>query len=91
MTPQFHATIHGKVQGVGFRQNTTQTATHLGLTGWVRNNPDGTVTCVAQGERAQLDKLLAFLHEGPAAAHVTNVAVTWENPTEIFTGFTVRR
>lgn len=76
--PQLHCIIHGRVQGVCFRDGTQGEAVSLGLTGWVRNCDDGTVECLAQGPRAPLEKLLAWLHHGPAAAKVTQVESEWQ-------------
>lgn len=65
--------IHGLVQGVFFRQSTRSEAQRLGLTGYARNNPDGTVTIEAEGPVEALDKLEAWCHQGPAAARVDQV------------------
>lgn len=63
-----HAVVHGRVQGVFFRASTQKKARALGLTGWVRNLPDGTVEVLAVGPRPALEALLAWLHEGPPLA-----------------------
>lgn len=86
---QIHAIIHGRVQGVSFRYYTMQRAEQLGCKGWVRNNRDGTVECVAQGNKEQLETLIAFLHEGSPYATVTAVNVDWETPTKNFHDFRV--
>ena len=70
---QLRAVVHGRVQGVGFRDATQHRAVELGLTGWVRNQSDGTVETLAEGERDVLERFLAFLQRGPNAAHVTRV------------------
>ncbi|UOQ67110.1 acylphosphatase [Hymenobacter volaticus] len=67
--------IHGRVQGVFFRQSTRTEAQRLGLTGYARNNPDGTVTVEAEGPADALDALEAWCHQGPAAARVDKVEV----------------
>ena len=54
--------VHGRVQGVGFRYTVTQTANTLGLTGWVRNEYDGSVTCEVQGSEEAMDKLWEIIH-----------------------------
>ncbi|CDQ39870.1 MULTISPECIES: acylphosphatase [Virgibacillus] len=59
-----HAKISGKVQGVGFRFSAKQKADEIGITGWIRNNPDGTVELEAQGENKQLDQFLKDLSKG---------------------------
>lgn len=74
---RFEAIVSGTVQGVCFRHYTRQTAQRLGLAGWVRNRPDGTVQVLAEGEREALEGLLGFLHQGPEAARVQQVQVEW--------------
>ncbi len=70
-----HAIVRGHVQGVYFRSTTQETAGRLGLRGWVRNRPDGTVEVEAEGPRAALDELVRFLHHGPPGARVSAVDV----------------
>lgn len=70
---RLHAVVRGRVQGVSFRYYTQATARRLGLSGWVRNLPAGTVEVMAEGPGEALDALLAFLHRGPPAAHVAGV------------------
>lgn len=65
------------MQGVGFRYSTAEVASRLRLAGWVRNLSDGDVELEAEGPAADLEKLLAFLREGPPMAHVDGVAVDW--------------
>jgi acylphosphatase len=72
--------IRGRVQGVFFRVETRERARSLGLAGWVRNNPDGTVEAVFQGERDRIDSMLAWCRRGPAAARVEDVEVEWAEP-----------
>ncbi len=69
------ATVHGKVQGVGFRAATVQQARLNGLTGWVRNAPDGSVEVLAQGRTDALDVFLSWLHRGPSRAQVERVDI----------------
>ena len=69
--------MHGDVQGVGFRYFVMRAARPLGLHGWVRNRPEGTVELVAEGERHVLEQLLATVREGPRAAHVGHVEADW--------------
>jgi len=75
---RLHAVVHGDVQGVGFRYFLVNSARPLGLTGWVRNRPDGAVEFVAEGERAKLERLLQAAREGPRHASVGKVDVEWE-------------
>jgi len=69
------AKVFGLVQGVGFRAATVQQARLCGVTGWVRNAPDGTVEVLAQGSADAIDQFLSWLHKGPAAARVDKVDV----------------
>jgi acylphosphatase len=67
------ATVHGYVQGVGFRGFVRREATRLGLTGYVRNVPDGSVEVVAEGSVGSLDALARALRSGPLGSQVTRV------------------
>jgi acylphosphatase len=74
---QVRIVVNGRVQGVGFRFATAQEARALGLSGWVRNLPDGRVKIQAEGPRRNLEMLAAWAHQGPPAARVTEVEVEW--------------
>jgi acylphosphatase len=87
---RLEALVHGRVQGVSFRFYTQRRAAQLGLTGYVRNRWDGTVQVVAEGPRAELENLLAFLRVGPQSALVTEVNTRWPDPTNEFARFEVR-
>ncbi len=89
-TAAVEAVVHGWVQGVGFRFFALGRATALGLTGWVANEPDGTVRCLAEGSRADLERLLAALRDGPPGAAVTRVEASWRAPSGRFDRFSVR-
>lgn len=89
-TVRLSAVVHGRVQGVNYRYYTRQRATGLGLTGYVRNQWDGTVEVVAEGPRSRLEDLLEWLHQGPPSAYVTQVDVDWSPATGEFTSFGVR-
>ena len=65
--------VRGRVQGVGFRASAAHEARRLGVGGWVRNRPDGSVEVEAHGPRAAVDALCAWLAQGPRGAHVTGV------------------
>ena len=65
--------VHGRVQGVGFRWFVEREAHMLGVAGWVRNRPDGSVEVLAMGSRDQLLGLRARLRQGPRAARVDDV------------------
>lgn len=86
-----HLIASGRVQGVWFRQSTVERARALGLTGWVRNLPDGRVEVVAEGDRASLEVLVAYCRQGPPLARVTSVEVAHEEPEGTFTSFEARR
>ncbi len=74
------ARVTGVVQGVWYRQSTADEARRLGLSGTVRNLPDGAVEVVAEGRREAVEALLAWCSRGPPAARVEAVDVTWETP-----------
>lgn len=69
--------IRGRVQGVFFRAEAAERARSLGLAGWVRNNRDGTVEAVFQGDRDRIESMVAWCRRGPAAASVEDVEVEW--------------
>lgn len=71
--------IEGRVQGVFFRASAQAEASRLGLTGWVRNRPDGAVEIVAEGERKKLADLIAWCRHGPRGAEVENVRIRQED------------
>lgn len=81
--------IHGQVQGVFFRDTTRRLAEQHGIAGWARNNWDGTVEAVFEGEPDAVERLVAFAHEGPRGANVQDVDVHDEDE-EGLKGFDVR-
>ena len=85
------ARITGRVQGVGFRNFTRMRARRLGVTGWVRNERDGSVRLEAEGPREALESLADAVQEGPRTARVENVDVDWSEATDEFHTFQVRR
>jgi acylphosphatase len=88
---RLQAQVHGYVQGVYFRASTRDQAAALGLTGWVRNLPSGQdVEIEAEGEREQLEKLIAFLKTGPPGARVEEVSVIRSEYTGLYTHFRIR-
>jgi acylphosphatase len=89
-TERLDATVHGRVQGVGFRYFVVRRAMDLELTGWVANGADGSVRCVAEGPRAALDALRDALEAGPAGALVDRVTVAWQPASGTFGSFEVR-
>lgn len=87
-----HVWVKGRVQGVGFRAHVEYSARKIGgLTGWVRNVGYDTVEAVAQGERSSVERLLEAIKQGPRGARVDESKVEWEEPTEDFLQFGVRR
>ena len=87
---RLHAIVHGVVQGVGFRYFVVDTCRELGLSGWVRNLPDGAVEAVAEGPHPALEELERRLAHGPRAARVTGVESCWPAATGEFRDFGVR-
>jgi acylphosphatase len=81
--------ISGRVQGVSFRYHTRERAEQLGVRGWVRNEPDGSVTGHFEGPADAVDALIAWSQDGPRHAYVEGVAVTESEPAGA-TGFVVR-
>ncbi len=77
---RIHAIIHGRVQGVFFRETTCQQAKTLGLTGWVRNLADGTVETEFQGEEKTVTRMLDWLPQGSSLSEVTRVESQEKNP-----------
>ncbi|MCD2195492.1 acylphosphatase [Actinomycetospora endophytica] len=84
-----HAVVHGRVQGVFYRASAEQEAARLGVAGWVRNLPDGTVELVLEGDDGAVDRMLEWAGRGPSRAEVTHVDVQ-ERPAEGHTGFDQR-
>jgi len=85
-----HVIVSGRVQGVWFRGNTQHFAAAEGVRGWVRNLPDRRVEAVLQGNRAAVERVIDFMREGPPGAAVTDVAVSFRPPGEVFRGFDIR-
>lgn len=82
--------IIGRVQGVFFRQAAKEVADTLGLTGWVRNEPDGSVRIVAEGEEEKLQKFAEWCKTGTEHSMVENVTVTRQEMTGEFVNFETR-
>ena len=72
--------VHGRVQGVFFRDTTRRMAQSRGVAGWARNTPEGTVEAVFEGEPDAVESMIAFAHEGPRGAVVEHVDVIEEAP-----------
>jgi acylphosphatase len=69
-------TVHGHVQGVFFRDSCRREAEHYGVTGWVRNAPDGTLVALLEGAADAVEELVKWMHDGPTKAIVERVDVT---------------
>jgi acylphosphatase len=74
---QVQLVVRGRVQGVFFRASAQREARRLGVTGYARNRPDGTVELVAEGEEEVLRDFVGWANRGPSAARVDNVEVRW--------------
>jgi acylphosphatase len=81
--------VHGFVQGVYFRETVRRHAVARGIAGWVRNNGDGTVEAVFEGERDAVEQVVALCHDGPRGARVDRIEVVGETP-EGLSGFAIR-
>ena len=90
---QLHYIITGRVQGVMFRDFVQRKAQNLNISGTVKNQPDGSVEVVAQGEEKNLHKLLELLHKGPMITRiinrVDNIKAEWSQPIESFYDFKI--
>ena len=84
------AIVYGYVQGVFFRDFVSRRARELGLTGYVRNLPQGMVEVNAEGERKQLEQLIDYLKVGPPAAKVEKVETNWSEYSGSYSGFSIR-
>lgn len=85
----FHATVTGRVQGVGFRYSAVRQARALGITGTVSNRYDGSVEVEAEGPLPALERFIQWLHRGPPGAYVRAVDVQWRSVTGRFPDFDV--
>lgn len=86
-----HATISGIVQGVGYRYNTYNQAVKLGITGWVKNNDNGNVEAIFEGDETLIETMLQWCKQGPSMAIVTNIDITRKPYTAEFNTFEIKR
>lgn len=86
-----HVWVKGRVQGVGFRAYVESAAWRTGVAGWVRNVGYDTVEAAAEGERAQVERFIELMKQGPPASRVDEARVEWEKPAGEFREFEVRR
>jgi len=85
-----HLHIYGRVQGVFFRAHMREEAKKHGVYGWVRNNPDGSVEAVLEGEFENVLKVVCWANRGPPAAKVEKLTVIWEEYKGEFSDFSIR-
>ncbi len=84
------AFVYGRVQGTFFRAYVSRRAAELGVTGYVRNLPDGAVEVEAEGQRNRLEQLIAHLNIGPPTAKVEKVVTSWSRYTGQYSDFKIR-
>ena len=87
---RIQSTVHGRVQGVGFRYFVLDNAKRLNLTGWTRNRFNRTVEVVAEGENENLLQFLQVLRKGHRSSQVKNVDHAWQAATGEFENFRIR-
>ncbi|MEM1794183.1 MAG: acylphosphatase [Desulfurococcaceae archaeon] len=85
-----HIKVYGIVQGVFFRSSMKRVADKLGVKGWVRNLPDGSVEAVVEGPRNKVEELIKWAHKGPPLARVDRVEVVWEQYIGEFKDFRIK-
>jgi acylphosphatase len=83
-----HVVVHGQVQGVYFRDSVRRLARELGVSGWIRNRPDGAVEAALEGAPDAVERIIEWSHQGPLGARVDQVEVYEEQPSGE-TGFRV--
>src|ERR1700685_3528417 len=84
-----HLIVRGRVTGVFFRAATQREARRLGITGWVRNRPDGNVEIVAEAEEDAIKEMVSWAQHGPSAARVEDVDIRWRGYTGEFSDFRI--
>lgn len=89
-TVRAHVVVSGRVQGVFFRDSARGVARGLGVSGWIRNLPDGRVEAEFEGPEDAVGRAIAFCRDGPELAVVDDVEVTWVEPVGHEPGFRVR-
>ena len=89
MQKRLESLVSGRVQMMMFRDFVTRNARSIGLVGTVRNNPDGTVSVVAEGDEIKLNKLLAIIRKGSLLARVDEATEKWSEPLGNFKNFDI--
>jgi acylphosphatase len=87
---QFEITISGRVQGVGFRYFVQQKANEFGISGWVKNNVDGSLLIMAQADEPTLNTFIDFLYIGPTRARVDRILKYKMDTLSDFDNFSVK-
>ncbi len=82
--------IHGRVQGVFFRDSTRRKASKLGLIGWVSNDSDRTVKVLAEGNKEKLEELIEWCYNGPILSKVDKIDIEWQQATGQFENFSIK-
>jgi acylphosphatase len=90
METRAHIIVHGLVQGVGFRWFVARQAGTLGLRGFVRNRPEGTVELEAEGDRSLIEELIAHVKVGPRSSQVRDLRIEWQQPLKDTKPFEIR-
>lgn len=90
MAVRAHLSVSGRVQGVWYRGSMQDEAERLGLAGWARNRPDGTVEAEVEGAPEAVEALIAWARRGPSGARVEHVAVEWVTPRNERGAFAIR-
>ncbi len=89
MKKELYARVNGRVQLVMYRDFVKRNARALGLVGYVKNLPDGSVEVVAQGKEESLLKLIERMHHGSLLSHVDDIAIEWNETSIQFAGFDI--
>ncbi len=86
---EMYAVVSGKVQGVMYRAYVQEAATNLGITGYTKNAPDGTVLILAQGMPEVLKEFVEYLYEGSSLSAVDSLGIDWRSINTTYTEFSV--
>jgi len=89
MLKQAHLYIKGDVIGIGFRAWTKIQGKIIGVTGWVKNNEEGFVEAVVQGDEEKVNQMVETVKRGPPVSRVEDVEIYWQDPKEVFEEFSI--
>lgn len=89
-TKRVEINVFGRVQGVFFRGEAQKVAKELGLTGWTKNDTDGSVRIIAEGDEGTLQKFMEWCRKGTAFSKVENIEVEWKGATNEFNDFKIK-